>query len=266
MSKQPHSTPAEIKPTASQSMPIVPWNPLWALVFVVVMYFATQIIGGLVISLYAALRHWDTVTTQNWLTDSVIGQFSYVLIAEALTILGVIYFLKYYKRTLRFIGLKRPRFKDLGIGLLAYPVYFISFAVLLLTAAHFIPGLNVNQEQEIGFKGVQGTLELTLTFISLVILPPLTEEIMVRGFLFGSLRKYLKLGGAALLTSLIFAAAHLPEGGAAGPLYIAAIDTFMLSLILCWLREKTGSLWAGISLHALKNGVAFVSLFILASR
>lgn len=266
MSEQPKPTPASAETADAVSMPSVPWNPLWALVFVVVMYFATQIIGGLVVSLYAVIRHWDAATTQSWLTDSVVGQFSYVLIAEALTIAGVIGFLKYYKRTLSFIGLKRLRLKDVGVGLLAYPIYFISFAALLLTAAHFIPALNVNQEQEIGFTGVKGALELTLTFISLVVLPPITEEIVVRGFLFGSLRKYLKLGGAALLTSLIFAAAHLPEGGAAGPLYVAAIDTFMLSLVLCWLREKTGSLWAGISLHALKNGVAFVSLFVLASR
>jgi membrane protease YdiL (CAAX protease family) len=68
---------------------------------------------------------------------------------------------------------------------------------------------------------------------------------------------------AALLTSAIFAAAHLPEGGSGGPLYIAAIDTFILSLVLIYLRIKTGNLWASITLHALKNGVAFVALFVL---
>jgi membrane protease YdiL (CAAX protease family) len=32
------------------------------------------------------------------------------------------------------------------------------------------------------------------------------------------------------------------------------------------LREITGNLWAGITLHAIKNGIAFFSLFILAAR
>lgn len=76
------------------------------------------------------------------------------------------------------------------------------------------------------------------------------------------LKKALSLWPAVILTSLIFASAHLPEGGSAGPLYIAAIDTFVLSLVLIFLREKTGSLWAGITLHAAKNGIAFVYLFI----
>ena len=60
--------------------------------------------------------------------------------------------------------------------------------------------------------------------------------------------------------------AHLPEGGAAGPLYIAAIDTFILSLFLIYLREKTGSLWSSMTLHATKNGVAFMVLYVLHVR
>jgi membrane protease YdiL (CAAX protease family) len=89
---------------------------------------------------------------------------------------------------------------------------------------------------------------------------------MMRGFLYSSLKKAMPVGLAAVSVSLLFAAAHLPEGGAAGPLYIAAIDTFILSLVLVYLREKTGSLWASITLHALKNGIAFVALFVVATH
>ncbi len=113
---------------------------------------------------------------------------------------------------------------------------------------------------------MHGSGPLILTFISLVILPPLAEEIMVRGFLYSSLKKAMPVAWAVIATSAIFAAAHLPEGGAAGPLYIAALDTFVLSLVLIYLREKTGSLWSSITLHMIKNGVAFVALFILHVR
>jgi membrane protease YdiL (CAAX protease family) len=98
------------------------------------------------------------------------------------------------------------------------------------------------------------------------VLPPLAEEIMVRGFIYTSFRKTMRIVPAAIITSLLFASAHLPEGGAAGPLYIAAIDTFVLSMVLIYLREKTGSLWASISLHAMKNGIAFAALFLVHSR
>jgi membrane protease YdiL (CAAX protease family) len=47
---------------------------------------------------------------------------------------------------------------------------------------------------------------------------------------------------------------------------VAALDTFTLSLVLCYLRQKTDSLWPGIMLHALKNGLAFMSLFLIAAH
>jgi membrane protease YdiL (CAAX protease family) len=33
-------------------------------------------------------------------------------------------------------------------------------------------------------------------------------------------------------------------------------------MVLAYLREKTGSLWPPIGLHALKNFVAFMALFV----
>jgi membrane protease YdiL (CAAX protease family) len=32
------------------------------------------------------------------------------------------------------------------------------------------------------------------------------------------------------------------------------------------LREKTGGLWSSMTLHAIKNGIAFVALFVLHAR
>jgi membrane protease YdiL (CAAX protease family) len=199
----------------------------------------------------------------SWLTNSVIGQFIFILLAEGL-VLGALYlFLKHYKTTWTDIGLRRPRLKDFGWGILAVPVYMIFYLVIVSVVGIFFKGLDVNQQQEIGFNNVAGALPLVLTFISLVILPAFTEEVLVRGFLYGSLKKALPIIWAALLTSALFALAHLPEGGDAGPLYIAGIDTFVLSMVLIYLREKTGSLWASITLHALKNSIAFTALFVL---
>jgi membrane protease YdiL (CAAX protease family) len=242
---------------------VVPWNPWLGLVFVIFVYYAAQIVSGILLSVYPGLRRWTQSETLDWLNNSVGAQFVFILIAEALSIGALYYFLKRYKLGFGSIGLKRPRLRDPFLALLAAPVYFLLYGLTVAIVSHFVPGLNVNQSQEIGFDNVHGALALILTFISLVILPPLTEEIMVRGFLYSSLRKAMPVLSAALLTSAIFAAAHLPEGGSGGPLYIAAIDTFILSLVLIYLRIKTGNLWASITLHALKNGVAFVALFVL---
>ncbi|MEJ0073120.1 MAG: CPBP family glutamic-type intramembrane protease [Candidatus Saccharibacteria bacterium] len=47
---------------------------------------------------------------------------------------------------------------------------------------------------------------------------------------------------------------------------MGAIDTFTLSVVLCYIREKTGTLWSGVLIHALKNGIAFLSLYIFVGR
>jgi membrane protease YdiL (CAAX protease family) len=235
-------------------------------VFVVADYYVSQVLAGVLVSIYPALKHWSNAQANSWLTNSVTAQFIYIALAEAFTVGAIYLFLRRYKLGFGSIGLRRPRWSDPLFGLAAVPAYFILYFIAVGVVSHFVPSLNVNQQQQIGFTSVHGGAQLVMTFISLVILPPLAEEIMVRGFLYSSLKKGMPTVAAVIVTSAIFASAHLPEGGAAGLLYIAAVDTFVLSLVLIYLREKTGSLWSSITLHALKNGIAFVALFGLHAR
>lgn len=242
--------------------PLLPWPPLLAVVYVIIIFFSAQFLASLVVYLYPLSRHWSMLQASNWLSNSVAGQFSFVLIAESLTVAAVYGWLWKFKSNFGAIGLKRPRLRDLAYGLLAAPLYYLLYALLLSIATKYF-SINVNQQQNIGFDNVHGSWPLILTFISLVILAPIAEEILMRGMMYTSLKKLLRPLWAAILTSLIFAAAHLPEGGSGGPLWVAAIDTFTLSLVLCYLRDKTGSLWSAITLHSLKNTVAFAALFLL---
>jgi membrane protease YdiL (CAAX protease family) len=251
------------KPISSVSVPPVPWNPWLGVVYVVVAFYVAQLLGGILISIYPVLHHWSSAQSTDWLNNSIGAQFVYVLLAETFSVGAIYAFLRYHKVGFRAIALKRPRWRDPVYGLLAVIPYYVLYILTVGVVSHFVRSLNVNQTQELGFNDVHGAAQLLMTGISLVILPPIAEEIMVRGFLYGSLKKGMPQVVAVIVTSLIFASAHLPEGGAAGPLYIAALDTFVLSLVLIYLREKTGSLWASMTLHATKNGLAFVALFVL---
>jgi membrane protease YdiL (CAAX protease family) len=263
-------TKTEIQPTTEDKVEhpknVIRWNPLLAVLAVVVIYFLAQIIGDLIVSVYPLAKHWSNGKANNWLQNSVIAQFFYVLIAEAVTVSSIFGFLKLYKVNFSAIGLHKPRWRDPLYGIAIAPVFYVAYFLVVFIVKQFAHGLNVNQQQQIGFTTVHGALDMILTFVSLVILPPLAEEIMFRGFLYGSLKKSIPKVFAAVITSLIFASAHLPEGGSAGPLWIAAIDTFILSLFLLFLREKTKNLWAGMTLHAFNNGIAFATLFILTNR
>lgn len=242
--------------------PIVPWSPVLAVVAVVVIYFVSQFVGGLALSIYPAMRHWTSAQANDWLNNSIPAQFIYVVIAEAITVLAVWQFLRHYKVSLKVIGLKKFKPEDIMYALAGFGIYFVSYAILLQIVTKLIPSLNVNQRQQIGFQNVSGLGQLVLTAISLVILPPIAEEILMRGFMYTSLKKNLPKVAAALVTSVIFATAHLEFGQGAPLLWVAAIDTFVLSMVLVYVREKTGRLWGSMGIHALKNTVAFISIYI----
>ena len=239
------------------------WNPWIAVVVALFAFLGSQVIIGLVLSIYPAIRGWNGSQANNWLNNSIIAQFIFVLLAEALAISIVYFYLKRYKGALKEIGLKKPRWIDPLYGLLALPAYLAIYFFVVNLAIKIFPNLNTSQKQQLGFNNPHGFIALLLTFISLVILPPIAEEILFRGLVYTSLRKVMPFVWAMIFTSAIFAIGHLPEGGSSGPLYIAAIDTFSLSLVLVYLREKTGSLYASMTLHALKNLIAFSALFVL---
>lgn len=239
------------------------WNT-WAGVAVgLVALFGSQFIVGIVLSIYPALRHWSSQRANDWLNNSIAAQFIFVLLAEILAVYIVYLFLRRYNDGFKRIGFRKPRLPDPLYGLLGLPPYFVIYFLLLNISVFFFPGLNTNEKQQVGFNNPHGSSALVLTFISLVILPPIAEEIIFRGIIYTSLKKAMPLWTAVIITSLLFAAGHLPEGGSAGLLYVGAIDTFSLSLILIYLREKTGGLWSSMTLHAIKNGIAFVALFAL---
>jgi len=246
-------------------------TPKWLLPIVIivgatVLFLVAQYASTIVLSIYAVIHGWNQTQADDWLNSSITAQFFFILMAEAFTV-GLIYLvLKYFKHSLKDVGLVTPRLKDGGIALIAYPIYFVAFSIVITVATHLIPSLNVNQVQHIGFNSVHGTYQLTLTFFSLVIFPPIAEELLFRGVIFEGLKKSMPVVWAGLLTSVVFASAHLPEGGSSGPLWAGALDIFTLSLVLVYLKQKTKSLWPGIFLHALKNLVAFISLFLLTNR
>lgn len=155
------------------------------------------------------------------------------------------------------IGLrKRPDAQGLGWAVALFPLYMLT-SIVASTVFDALFSVNLNQAQNIGYSSPD-FFGLVLIFVALVCLTPFTEELLFRGFLFNPFRKAFGFWGGAVAVSLLFAVAH----GQAN----VGIDVFVLSMFLCYLRERTGSLWPSILLHALKNLVAFIVLFIIGVK
>jgi len=231
-----------------------PVSPLMGVLVVVGIYLAAGQLGKLI---------FDIVTPVTHLGNSSYVQFAYTLTVEALTLGLLVLFMRSNKASHASIGLIKPRMYNILAFLAGTASYYVLTSVVILLAIALFH-LDKGQHQQLGFDKPDSILAYVVTFVSLVILPPLVEEIVMRGFLFSSLKRGMSVVKAALLTSLLFAIAHLQLGSGAPPLWTAAIDTFVLSLVLCALRQKTGNLWAGIGVHMLKNCFAFYALFVVS--
>ena len=89
-----------------------------------------------------------------------------------------------------------------------------------------------------------------------VMIAPVVEEMMFRGILYPTIKQNGSPRAAWWMTSLLFAAMHLNA-----PTFVPLA---VFSLLLIFLYEKTGSLWASITAHSLFNFTNFVLAMLAA--
>ena len=242
--------------------PAVPWGPLTA-VMAFIGFMSAQFIVGILLGIGLALAGWSGERIETWFAESISAQFIYVILFESLSVGILLAYLRRRKVSLRVLGFKKPKISFIGWAVLGYLVYFGLFVVLstIFSSAGL---LDVEQKQELLFDAetTTGLIPLAIAFVSLVVLPPIVEEMMFRGFIFSGMLRRFGIIIAILLTSILFAAPHMMQSSE-GVLWVAGLDTFLLSLVLCTLRIRTGTIWASVLVHGIKNSLAFVALFIL---
>ena len=98
---------------------------------------------------------------------------------------------------------------------------------------------------------IDSTLIGLLLAITVVILAPLGEEILFRGFLQKLLEEsWQDITRAVLITSLFFAFIHM------NPVWV--IQIYFLGVVLGYLAWRTGSILTSLILHSLNNGTALI--------
>lgn len=152
------------------------------------------------------------------------------------------------------------KWRDIGLAASGFVLAMLLRVGLVAAAQTLFPEFNVQQRQDLGFEfGLYSSqFELMMVFILLVIIAPVTEEIIFRGYLFGKLRKRSGFWMTTLLVSLLFGVAHYAGGG-----WLAVVVTFSLAVVMCLIREISGSIYPSILLHMINNGLAFAALLYL---
>lgn len=167
----------------------------------------------------------------------------------------------YAPMALRYISLPpqqqgTPFMRDLGLALLTLVAIYFSLGIL--DAGHVIehiiqltdaPSLqSVSQEM----TAAKDPTTLAALCFSAIIVAPIMEEVVFRGFLYNTLRQRAGIPSAILASSLFFSAIHTSLA--------QSLPLFIFACAQCLLYEKSNSLRAPIITHMLFNTVTTIFL------
>ena len=147
---------------------------------------------------------------------------------------------------------------------IAFPlVLFFSQALELLIYSIF----NIKSlPDQVAVKFLKMTFEnpvyLLLSVTSIVVLAPIVEETLFRGFLQTFIRQHLGSRQAVLITSALFSFFHYSSEQGLGNIPIIG-SLFILALFLGYLYERQGSLIAPMALHASFNAISVMNIYFL---
>lgn len=159
------------------------------------------------------------------------------------------------KTTRDELGLRGlPTWTDILLAPVGFIVFMIVAVILVAVLQSIFPSINWNESQDVGFSNLISSSDFILAFVSLVVVAPVAEELIFRGWLYGKLRAKIPAIPAMLVVSILFGIVHGQ--------WNVGVTVFVMSIAMCTLREITGTIWGGILIHILKNGIAFYFLYV----
>jgi membrane protease YdiL (CAAX protease family) len=210
---------------------------------------------GFIVFIYAAssigsAQVADQHTELKITVDGLIVTIGFQLVLAGMTVVVMVWRI----RPIAWLGLRWPGWRRvlligpvsvLGMWALSASLYFSGYF-------KWMDSLGVEQMQD-SVKLLQDTrdpLILALMAVTAVIVAPVCEEILFRGYLYPAAKRFAGPWVAGIGTALIFAAAH----GSLSPL----LPLFVLGCLLVLAYEWTGSLWAPIAMHFCFNGATVI--------
>jgi membrane protease YdiL (CAAX protease family) len=231
----------------------VPWLPHEAVVAFLMTWLVIPI--ALILGLRELANHfafaysWGQALAQSNIT----ADFIFTLISGALSFATLVYFLRKYKVSWSKLGWRKFNLGRAALYLaITIGLFLIAIPVIFALVQLLDPSFNANQVQTNDFTSPTTNSAWYVSFLALVIVPPIIEETVFRGFVFPAFAKRWGVVIGAVLTSLLFGFAHL-QGN-------VSVYTFVLSLILCFMYVRLRSIFPGMALHMINNYIAFMAV------
>lgn len=135
----------------------------------------------------------------------------------------------------------------------AAAVGILSSAALSLLMSLFDATSYFPEYEEIMDIAMGGNAALR-TFV-IVIVAPLTEELVFRGLVMGHLSERMKLPFAALISSVVFGIAHLNV--------LQGVYAAIIGLVFALIYIRSGTIWASVLAHIGFNSVSSIATLLL---
>jgi len=198
-------------------------------------------LGGMIMGIYASSPEQ---------TNKLYIYISFFL-GQSIILIPPIYFLTAKQKPI----LKSLRINSVSIKTIKYSFIF-SLGILIIIDAldRIIHSIIPTPDYIIDLGHImqpESTLGYIFLFLAVVIVAPIGEEVLFRGFLQKFLEEHWKdITRAVLVTSLFFAMIHF------NPFW--TIQIYLLGVVLGFLSWKTKSVIPSIILHSLNNGTAYI--------
>ena len=234
---------------AGKNLRSVPWkisDAAWLLVIYWLILPLAIVLIGLVGSYY---WHPVAVIVDLWRKQDVTVSFVLDAVVGAAG-LGIAWFIVRRRGgSWRDLGWRRFNVaKAIGFVLAVFVVFVLAAAALAWVIQNFIPLYDTNQPQTNDFTA-SGVITTNWALIALVIMPPIIEETIFRGFILPAAAQKMGFWPGAVVTSLIFGFAH-------GQVNVG-VYTFILGMVFSYLYRKFDSIIPGVMLHTLNNLVSY---------
>jgi len=211
----------------------VPWKPIdnWTGIFLLIIVNV-----GLLIAASQGL-------------GTQLAQSAVLILVQLVYLLPLVVILLYRQIHPKALGFGGFEWSTLGLGcgllIISYMIILVHNTILTLLGV-------TTQGDEI--LQLFNNLDSPIWFIIVgVIFAPVVEELFFRGFLFQGFRQKYGWIGGMLLSSTIFAMAHLDLA--------ALIPTFILGCLLAYMYHRSNSVWPGIILHVLVNAMGLCAAY-----
>lgn len=186
--------------------------------------------------------------------SSCIIEGSYVLAPLYFAYKGTRSLAPHLRATFQALGFQRfPALKAVAQILLFTLIILAANNLFQQVISHFHLNLQTN-DQLILRLAKEAPITTYVTLFIAVFIAPLCEEIFFRSFVFAGFLNAMPTGWAILFSALLFGAAHADFG--------SFTVLFIIGLLLAYVRYSTRSIWPGIVLHMINNGLSAMIIIL----